>query len=416
MDLSIIRHPRPDGVELVLTGRLDSETTDDLRRAVDEELRRGLHAIRLDLSAVGFLSSAAIRGLFETQRAAKAAGGTCLVSEASPVVRKVLDLTRLTPLLMGTADARPSAIPATAPADVTVGPVRLVGLERPATAALRGELIGSPADAFAGRATRDSRRRLPRHSFAIGLGALADEGPLPRRAGELAALDGVVYQRPAHQHAAVDFVAAAGDLVAEADILAGLVWQGVPSGRAGFEPATDEPAVAVDDVLAGLLQAAESDAIAFVLVGEVQGLVGAELIRPLAEAAAGDSPLAGTRGTAARWLSFSREPVFARHTAAIVGVCCGGRGGRLEAFVRPIPGHDASAHAHAVVFPYRPLRRAAVDLAATVADLAGSEPLAVMHLMADPQPVLGSGRSELVRGCGWFAPLHVADAAGGPHG
>jgi hypothetical protein len=30
-----------------------------------------------------------------------------------------------------------------------------------------------------------------------------------------------------------------------------------------------------------------------------------------------------------------------------------------------------------------------------------------MHLVADPQPILGSGESEFVRGGCWFAPLAV---------
>jgi hypothetical protein len=59
----------------------------------------------------------------------------------------------------------------------------------------------------------------------------------------------------------------------------------------------------------------------------------------------------------------------------------------------------------------RPLRRGAVALATTVADLAASEPLAVMHLLDDPEPVLGSGRSEFVRGGCWFAPLTVEEGA-----
>jgi hypothetical protein len=32
----------------------------------------------------------------------------------------------------------------------------------------------------------------------------------------------------------------------------------------------------------------------------------------------------------------------------------------------------------------------------------------VMHLLGDPQPVLGRGQSDFVRGCCWFAPLAVA--------
>ena len=100
MDLAIARTEHDDTVVLACTGRLDAETGDELARAVTDELRRGLHAIRLDLADVSFLSSAGIRGLFETQRTAKQAGGTCFISAASPVVRKVLDMTRLTPILI----------------------------------------------------------------------------------------------------------------------------------------------------------------------------------------------------------------------------------------------------------------------------------------------------------------------------
>jgi hypothetical protein len=104
--------------------------------------------------------------------------------------------------------------------------------------------------------------------------------------------------------------------------------------------------------------------------------------------------------------------VHARRTALIVGVATRRPPtGHLAAFVRPLGSGDLHGHFHAAVFPLRPLRRSAVDLAATIADLAGSEPLAVMHLLADPEPVLGSGRPELVRGGLWFAPLDIRAGA-----
>ena len=101
--------------------------------------------------------------------------------------------------------------------------------------------------------------------------------------------------------------------------------------------------------------------------------------------------------------------MFARHTALIVGIAARTESGPLGGFVRRVPGRAFASHFHAVVFPFRPLRRGNADLAATVADLSASRPLAVMHLIADPRPVLGSGRSELVRGAAWFAPLAIAD-------
>lgn len=419
MDLSIERAEEGELVVLVCTGRLGAETTDELARAVAEELRRGFPAIRLDLAATNFLSSAGIRSLFEIQRSTKSAGGSCFIRRASVVVKRVLDLTRLTPVLMepqaGETAANPAAVadtPSRSPgqkpvADVISGGVRLLAFER-ATAGLRGRLIGSPTAAVAGRASQGMEIRVERHRCGLGLAALVDGQPIAARAGELAAIAGAVFHRPPQPHAAIDYIVPTADLVAEVAMLAGLIWDGIPGGRAGFEPTGEEPFVRLDELYEAILSQTDADTVAVVVAGEVHGLVGAELIRPLAEAGPEDSPVSGVRDRTATWLSFSREPVYARHTAVIVGVVCRDpRGGPLAEFVRPVPGRGFSSHSHAVVFPFRPLRRGGLDLAATVADLAAASPLAVLHLVADPQPVLGSGRSELFRGGVWFASLAV---------
>ncbi len=414
MDLEISRIETADEVVLACAGRLDAETGDELARAVAEELRRGHLAIRLDLGETGFLSSAGIRGLFETHRAAKAAGGSCLIRRASDTVRRVLDLTRLTPILMEQAagDPPPSRPVAAEPADVRHGRVTLVRCVRPAPHPLTAAVWGSPDAVLVGDGQPACSRRLPRHAFAFGLGGLADPAHAASRAGELAAACGTVFHRPPRPHAAVDYLVPTGDLLADVDLLAALNWDGLPSGQAGFEPTGDEPAVRVDDLLAAILAEVAGDPVGFVIAGEIHGLVAAELIRPLAEASAGDTPRGGTKEVASSWLSFSREPVFARHTALIVGVATQDPSGPLRGFVREVPGRTFLTHAHAVVFPFRPVRRGGADLAATVADLAASRPLAVLHLIADPRPVLGSGVSELVRGAAWFAPLAITSPGG----
>ena len=417
MDLEITRTEVADEVVLSCAGRLDAETGDELARAVAEELRRGHLAVRLDLGAIAFLSSAGIRGLFETHRAAKSTGGSCLIRNPSETVRRVLDLTRLTPILVENAAAvsRPSSREAAAePSNVTHGPVTLVRCVRPSGAPVAASLLGSSDAVLAGDTSACVFRRLPRHAFALGIGGIADGVATATRAGELAAFCGTVFHRPPHPHAAVDYLVPTGDLLAEVGLLAALTWDGVPSGQAGFEPVGDEPAVRLDDLVEAVLAESAGDAVAMVVAGEVHGLVGVELIRPLVEATAADFPRAGTKIAAASWLSFSREPVFARHTVVIVGVASRQEGGPLGPFVRRVSGRSFATHFHAVVFPFRPLRRGGADLAATVADLAASRPIDVMHLIADPRPVLGSGRSELVRGAVWFAPLGLAqqDSAG----
>lgn len=410
MDLSIDRVEQGGVVLLVCAGRVDAETGPELVRAVADELRLGHHAIRLDLDAITFLSSAGISHLFETQKSAKRVGGTCFARRVSPVVKRVLDLTRLSPLIMegSAAAAAPAASSAPPPADLACGPVTLLGVERPVAAALRCTLFGAAGDWVGGRGGSATRQRIPRHACGLGLAAIADGHPPAERAGELVAVAGAVFHRPPQPHAAVDYVLPQGDLLADVALLSGAIWEGIPAARAGFEPTGEEPSVRLDDLVEAVLAQTEAATLGIVVAGEVHGLVGAELIRPLAEARAGDAPAVGSREVAATWLSFSREPVHARRTAVVVGIVARSPvAGQLAGFVRDVPGRGFATHFHAAVFPYRPLRRGGLDLAATVADLAASTPLAVMHLVADPQPVLGSGRSEFSRGAVWFAPLDL---------
>jgi len=416
-------------VELVVSGRIDAETGEELEHVVAEELRRGHHAIRLDCSGVKFLSSAGIRILFNVHRAAKTAGGLCLIGAASEPVGRVLELTRLAPLLRepqagkGTQPSggtqppgKPqSAGPIAAPtvpsiaADLRMGNILFIGMQSPGTSGLQAEICGAADDVLLGRIPQATSRPVPRHAFGLGLAALADDRPLSAIAGEMLAACGAVFHRSPQPFAAIDYSLAEGNLVPDVQLASGLVWEGLPSGRAGFEPADEEPAVQLDELATAVLEQSKAECVAMVIVAEVHGLVGVELIRPLGEATGDDHPQTSDPAVAARWLSFSREPVHARHTALIVGVVTRGRpAGPLAEFVRPLGVNGPLGHAHAAIFPLRPLKRGGADLVTTVDDLAASTPLAVMHLLGDPQPVLGSGQSELVRGCCWFAPLSVA--------
>jgi anti-anti-sigma factor len=416
MDITIARRETPEAVVLSVSGRLDAEHAGELARAVDEELRRGHHAIALDLSDCGFLSSAGIRVLFEIHRSAQGLGGQCLIRAASEPIRKVLELTRLAPILMESAAARTAAGPTAAQppssaVDLQVDGVQLLGLQRPGPGPLRGRLVGSAEAVFAGSLSAATRLPLPRHAFALGLAALADAEPLADRAGEMLAACGTALHRRPQPFSVVDYLTATGDLVPEVDLATGLVWEGVPAGRAGFEPAADAEAVALDELASALVAQTAGDAIALVAIGEVHGLVGAELIRPLAAVSVADRPGSLEREIAARWLSFSREPLHARRTALVVGVATRGPvHGPLADFVRPLGAGATQGHFHAAVFPLRPLKRGSGELPATVADVTASEPLGLLHLITDPEPVLGSGRSHFVRGRCWFAPLALAGA------
>jgi len=416
MDLAIERRaaegsPGDAAVTLVLRGRIDSETCAALEEAVEEELRRGSATIRLDLADVPFLSSAGIRSLFNVSRGAKNAGGSCLVSLASDPVRRVLTLARLAPLLM--EQGTPAATPA--PAAASPGPppparaerhgdLLLTEIDEAGVLPVEGRVVGSHEHGSGPPVLDATPRNVSRHTFGFGVGALADDGPALACGGELVAAAGSVFVRPPRPFGVPDSLVGSGDLVPAVRMVSGIFWEGTPRGRAAFASADDAGAVGLGRLVGTLLDRLRVDCLAVAVVAEVRGLVGVELIRPVGDSTPEDHPATGRADVTARWLSFSREPVHAGRTALVVGIATR-RPGRV---VRPLGGDGSTlGHFHAAVFPHRPLRAGAADPGTVVDDLGGSAPLAVMHLLADPEPVLGSGASEFVRGVCWYAPLDL---------
>ncbi len=426
MDLAIERRDAATdsgpAVTLVLRGRIDSETSASLETAVEEALRRGTGTIRLDAAEVTFLSSAGIRSLFNVTRAAKNAGGSCLVSVASEPVTRVLTLARLAPLLMEQAasEAAPArAAPGTGPA-AKPGPKPAARAERHGdillaaddaeAIAVDGCLVGRHAHGSGPAVPEPTPRNVPRHAFGLGVGALADDGPAEACGGELVAAAGSVFVRPPRPFGTPDSLVGSGDLVPAVRMASGIFWEGTPRGRATFEPVDDATPAGLSALVGVLFERLRVDCLAVALVAEVRGLVGAELIRPLGDASPDDHPATGRADVTARWLAFSREPVHAGRTALVVGIATR-EAGRLGGVVAPLGTETGPwGHFHAAVFPHRPLRRAASDPGAVVDDLGGSAPLAVMHLLADPEPLIGSGASEFVRGLCWYAPLRLRGA------
>lgn len=90
---------RPDvAVVRVDAVRLDAHASRPLRAALEQALQAHSTLI-LDLSAVGFLDSAALGVLLHTLRLATADGGQLALANVNPSVRALLELVRATSVL-----------------------------------------------------------------------------------------------------------------------------------------------------------------------------------------------------------------------------------------------------------------------------------------------------------------------------
>ncbi len=380
-----------------------------MAEALGECIRAGAHVLRLDLAGVVFLSSAGIRVLLASYRDLARIGGSLAVVQASDAVFTVLQMSGLTDLLQ----VQPSA-PTTSD-----GPSR--SYERSGTrfeawrlaeASIRVQAIGDPAAFLSGGQARPASRRLsfPKTGFGIGVAAFgADAADCEGRHGEFLAVAGSAVCQAANQDAVPDWMVAEQRLVPEAEMLWGLAGHGDFATELRFE-AAESPAgnISMLDLALEATEDAPQTPLAFVMVAETAQLVGAAVRSP---AYRSDRTQSLFEFPAVRdHLVFTAEPAWTNAVALVVGVVARQAPPALAPMLRPLV-EDGSmmGHLHAAVFPYRPLRKGRVDLAATLDHLFEDRSVrAVLHLVHDWRQPLGAGQSAFTRGVAWTAPLEVA--------
>jgi anti-anti-sigma factor len=377
--LDIRRSPGPGAVELKVSGRLDNDWSRQLLQALQEDIRAGRHAVRLDLSGVEYLSSAGIRVLLMCSRQVQGLGGSFSIESASAQAAEVLRLAGLGALL----EAAPQPA-GTEPAWQSLGgldcSIRQLAASQPLKLSLLERGRGPRSEAF------------PEARYGVGVGALGQDA----NAGEFLAAAGAAACGPTDGRGRPDYAVCAGDLIARISVLYGLVWEGLFSIHMRFSAAAGAQRVS----LSGILERAWSawpgaDQAAFLVVGEAAGLVGAALSRPPKEGrelfafpAVKDN------------LFFTTERAHSRCLAVVAGVAARKPAGVLAELTRPLrPGLDLSGHFHAAVFPYRPLRQDETDPARCLRPLfEAGEIQALLHLLNDDRELVGLGESEFFQG------------------
>jgi anti-anti-sigma factor len=143
---------------LGLEGRLDTDTSADLELAVQDLMQAGVRQFVVDLSGVGYVSSAGLRVLLSLGKTVENSGGLRL-SGLNPTVRQVFDVAGFTQLfaIFASRDealagkTRPAPRSARAPAAATTSAsavARLLGIADAGTrgrkldAALAARIVG----------------------------------------------------------------------------------------------------------------------------------------------------------------------------------------------------------------------------------------------------------------------------------
>ncbi len=384
------------------SGRLDASWAEHFSTTFREFIRQGHHQIVIDASDMSYISSAGIRSLVQVSKSVTAVNGSFVIIGANNFVSKTLDSTGFGSWLKNDF---PGDMPESDTSDALSEAHVFVSGVLDDTASLT---LSLPAkwrpwkevhqDSIANIRFRDQ-------DYALGIGAPGQpDEKIALHLGDFLAVGGhVVYQPPAEGENP-DFLMAEKAYIPELQCIQALHCSGKMSHLIRFSPQGNKTSVGMGELAEQVLQTTSSRMAAFVMVAEIEGVVGANLIR---------SPglIKEERDIAfpelKSWLSFCGERVHTRQQALLFGLASRQRNGGNPSWL-PASGFyaDLHMHVHAAVFPYQPLGSGAIQLKDTMHSLfTGAPPVALYHLVEDSRPGTGLGESAFIRGACWCAPI-----------
>jgi anti-anti-sigma factor len=407
--VNITQHPANDWLELRLVGRLDATWAGHVSDTIEAAVRSGAHQIALNFAQVEYLSSLGIRVLLQHYRRLQSVNGSLTVTEPSPTALGILKATGLASVLVGEAVLVETERAPTATTITRAGATWQIWPQT-VTTPLSCTAVGEPGLLAATGYTANDCRSLvfPQGAFGLGLGAFgADFADCRDRFGEFLAAGGCAMTLPTNDsHAQPDYVLAEGELVPRVETLYALTGAGDFPAMIRFDALADGAGkIGLSALVESLMEIVGGELVAFVVLAEAAGLVGATLRRSPAT-----GPVSLELPDVRDCLSFSTERVGEHNLALLVGVAARGAA-PAPAFLRPLATDVATAgalqgHVHAALFPFRPVQRGELPFAGAIASmLAKATPTTLMHVMPDTRPFEGVGETELVRGACWAGAL-----------
>ncbi len=379
-------------------GRLDATWAEYFTDTLLNQIRNGRHQLVMDASQLAFLSSAGIRSLLIIHKALAGVSGRFSIVNATDFVDRTLRTCGFQTWLEA---GYPGDMPSAGPGKEGGGDARIRHFVMNEAASL---CVSTPGDWRPWQAVDEDRgvaTSFPRDSYGLGIGSAAASAEEARRHfGEFLAVAGNVVYLPPDGENPPDYLIAEKEFTPRMQCLQALCLTGEMGHLIRFAPTDELPFHALSVLLKDILVRTGGSPAGFVILGEIEGLVGTALIRsPGSIETDREIDFPEIRD----WLTFCGERCYRRQQALLVGVVADKSGPLLP----PLPMADgAAAHIHGAVFPYQPLPNGRIELAAAVERFFnGPSPLSVMHLVADDRPIVGLGESALVRGGCWFSPL-----------
>lgn len=383
-------------------GRLDASWAEYFADTLLLQIRQGQHHLILDAAGTIFLSSAGIRALLQVFRELKAVEGDFWIVNPSAFVEQTLNTSGFQMWLgRGMPEDMPADGAGEEPAATGQAGIQRYRLNEKAALAVSEPVCWRPWR----KVGKDRVKTLTfdRNACCLGIGsAAATDKEAEDLFGEFLVVAGNVVYQPPDEQAPPDYLIAENRFLPRMQCIQALSWTGEMGHLIRFAPTDTRPFYTVSALIKLVLEQTGGRPAGFVIAGEIEGLVGAALIRSPGHIQEDIETISFPE--IRKWLTFCGERSFAHQQALLVGV--------VTAAVGPLTpemsaSSDWAAHIHAAVFPYQPLPNGRIDLPAiTEKFFNGPSPLAVIHLTDDNRPAIGLGESALIRGACWCGPLN----------
>ncbi len=89
------REKRPTCFEIMLEGRLDTDTSPQLETLLNHLFQNPVRGLQFNMAGVDYVSSAGIRVVLLAMKKTKVGGGTFMMTELQPPVKKVFDIAQI---------------------------------------------------------------------------------------------------------------------------------------------------------------------------------------------------------------------------------------------------------------------------------------------------------------------------------
>ncbi len=387
---------------LVISGRLDANSTGHLDDTINALIREGIYDVELDLGQVVYLSSLGIRVLVSQYKNLSKIGGALNLAVMSDPVREVLRM-------VGMADMfqqKTVKVKAPEPASPTGRIEEGFRFERESSGNGPMTLLVHGHPEFTGKLVYTAEDNLlmtsERKTFALGLGAIGTGfEDCKSRYGEFLSLGEAITYMPADQTSIPDYALSSGQYVPEINALFAIKVKGDFTDRIIFEPAGGSLSITLHTLVDVLMRLTGYKKMALLMAAESDGLIGMRLRKSPVE----DPSLLELPGLANN-LFFTTEPAYSRMLTLSFGYF---ESGSIEkiAWLRPLEsGSSTIGHLHTAVFPYQPLRKTKPDYGEIIHSLFGtSEVSDILHLINDTREINGLGDSRFKNGICWIGQI-----------